>query len=283
MKRQIIRIDEEKCTGCGACVPGCPEGALQIIDGKARLVSEIFCDGLGACIGTCPEGAITVEEREAEEYDEIKTMLENIIPKGDNTILAHLKHLKDHGQTQFLKQAFEALKIANKDYLIEKFHAANHHQHTHGHQCPSSVSKSFNKKTNTQDNYDIPSELTHWPIQLHLINPQSEIFYNADLLIAADCTAFSAGNFHSKYLKNKKLIIACPKLDNGIEIYISKIKDLIEYNKINTITVLRMQVPCCAGLVTITQEAINQSNTKVPLKEIVISIEGEEISNKWIN
>ena len=276
MQREIIKIDEAKCTGCGLCVPGCPEGALQIIDGKARLVSDLMCDGLGACIGECPEGAIEIERREAELYDEAKVM-ENIIAAGPNTIKAHLKHLKEHGQTDYYEQAVSVLKGKNIEVpmLEEKTH------HGFGG-CPGSQSLTLEKPANKVVTGPQPSQLTHWPIQMHLISPMAPHYQGADLLLAADCVAFSLGDFHSTHLKGKTLAIACPKLDEGQKIYVEKLVSLIDDAKINTLTVMIMQVPCCGGLVHMAQTAADRASRKVPIKAMVISLQGELLREDWV-
>jgi len=280
MKRKIIKIDEEKCTGCGLCIPECPEGAIQLIDGKARLVSDLFCDGLGACLGFCPEGAISVEEREAEPYDEKKVM-ENIVKQGDNTIRAHLKHLKDHGETEFLRQAMEYLKENNINITVKEEETMDH-QHFSG--CPGS--QSVDLAVETSDNSPMqgkrPSQLTHWPIQMHLISPNAPHYRNADLLLAADCVAFSMGDFHKDFLQGKKLAIACPKLDDGKQVYIDKLTALIDMAKINTLTVLIMQVPCCGGLLSLAQQVVEAAERKVPVKCIVVSLEGKILREEWV-
>ena len=292
--RDVVKIDESKCDGCGLCVPNCHEGALQIIDGKARLISDLLCDGLGACIGHCPQGAITIEKREAEPYNEIKAM-DLMIEKGANTVVAHLKHLIEHNESDYFKEGLDYLH-ANKDKLnfdinevLDKIYEnedseAEEKQETLACGCPGSMAKDFSHKHEPvkQNLEEIPSELSQWPIQLHLINPSASYFKNADLLVAADCTAFSTGNFHPKYLKGKKLIIACPKLDSGIQTYIDKIRQLIDIAKVNTITVMIMQVPCCMGLLQIVQTALDNAKSKVPLKLIVVGLEGEILQEKWV-
>lgn len=274
MKRKIIEIDEEKCTGCGECIPNCPEGALQIIDGKARLISDLFCDGLGACIGSCPVGAIKIIEREAEEYDEKKTM-ENIIKKGKNTIIAHLKHLKEHGETEYLHQALEVLKEKNIEIdMSEIFEVPC---------CPGM--KIVDRREETEEskpNIEIKSQLRQWPIQLHLVSPLAPYFKKADLLFAADCTAYSYGNFHNDFIKGKTIIIACPKLDTGIDRYIEKISQIVANNNINTITVTIMEVPCCSGLLKIVEEGVKKSGKKIPIKKVVISLKGEILEEGWL-
>lgn len=285
MKRTIITIDEEKCNGCEECVNGCHEGALQMIDGKARLVSELYCDGLGACIGTCPEGAITLEEREAEPYSETAVM-NRVSKMGEKVILAHLKHLKDHNETGYLNEGVEYLKNnsinINLNSLFEqKLNVIENSEPQHTG-CPGSRQKSFTNIQNTVADESAGSELTHWPIQLHLINPSANHFKNCDLLIAADCVPFSISNFHSKFLKNKKLVIACPKLDSGKEIYIEKLRVLIEETRINTLNVVIMEVPCCSGILKLAQLAVESSNRKVPIKYTVVGVQGNIIEDEWL-
>ena len=279
VKRKIINIDREKCTGCGLCIPNCPEGAIQMIDGKARLISDLFCDGLGACLGHCPENAITIEEREAEPYDENRVM-ENIVKQGENTILAHLRHLKEHNETVYLNQALAYLKekgIQMKQGISERTASFER-----GGGCPGSRSMAFAEK----QRLDVPaagnhSALTHWPVQLHLISPMASQYQGADLLLAADCTAFSAGNFHSKFLKGKSLVIACPKLDEGQDVYLAKLQALIDEAKINTMTVLVMQVPCCSGLLKLAKQAAGKAKRNVPIKAVVLSLQGEILQENW--
>ena len=279
MKRQIIEIDEEKCDGCGLCIPECPEGAIQIIDGKARLISDLFCDGLGACLGHCPPGAITVIEREAAPYDEVKVM-ENIVRQGENTIKAHLKHLRDHGEVEFLKSAVSFLEengVAIPDFEPPAPACAP------GSACPGSQNIAFVDQIQTPDDTaDVPSALSHWPIQMHLVSPMAPQFVEADLVLAADCVAFSLGNFHQKYLPGKALTIACPKLDQQQQIYLEKLKVLIDEAKINTLTVMIMQVPCCRGLLMLVQEAQQLANRKIPVKLMVVGIQGEILEDTWI-
>lgn len=291
MIREIVNIDEELCTGCGDCVPACHEGALQIIDGKARLVSDLMCDGLGACLGHCPEGAITIEKREAEPYDEDKVM-EIMVPKGENTVVAHLIHLKEHNETDFLKQAVQFLKKneAQLDLdvaaIIHKVHNYGKEEHQHaGGGCPGAQSRSFEPKSITVDTDQMvsgQSELRQWPVQMHLINPQAAYFQNADVVLAADCVAFALGDFHQKYLKGRSLAIACPKLDQGQEIYINKIRSLIDVARINTLNVMIMQVPCCGGLMQIAKAAADTAERKVPVKLTIVGLEGDIMSEEWV-
>jgi ferredoxin len=302
MKRDIIVIDEDLCNGCGLCVPNCHEGALQIIDNKARLISDLFCDGLGACIGHCPEGALTIEKREAEPYDEVKVM-KLMLDKGENTINAHLNHLKDHGETEFLNQAIEYLKEikfdmdlsafeenkkSEKEIIEEVFGAKSAHvPHSGFSGCPGSQAREFNLDQGQLDaaagtSVEVKSELRQWPVQLHLLNPQANYFRNADVVLTADCVAFSMGDFHTRYLKGKTLAIACPKLDSNLESYVDKLTSMINDSQINTLTVIRMEVPCCGGLVQMAQMAMHGADRKVPLKEIVIGVQGDVMSENWI-
>lgn len=276
VKREIINIDEKKCNGCGICVPNCPEGALQIIDGKARLVSDLFCDGLGACIGNCPEGAIFVEEREAGEYNE-REVMGNIVKQGKNTIKAHLKHLEDHGADKYLKEAKEFLKEKGiEDPTKEKTPLPRT-------SCPGSRIMEFSEEeTITNEEGKRSSQLRQWPIQLHLISPNAPYFIGKDVLLAADCTAFSIGDFHKDFLKGKSLVIACPKLDSNREVYVEKIKKMIDEAKINTLTVLVMEVPCCSGLVQIAKKALDSTTRKVPIKLIIVSLKGDIIKEEWL-
>lgn len=273
-KRDIISINEELCNGCGQCTEGCHEGALQLIDGKARLVSELFCDGLGACIGECPVGAITIEQREVEEYDE-EAVMERLVPKGAKVIEAHLKHLKDHGENRLFQQGVEYLREHNIPF---------NPMNITGHVCPGSAQREFGKPqvaapvTVSEQG----SELTHWPVQLHLLNPQAEIFHGVDVLLAADCTAFAFGGFHSQLLRGKRLAIACPKLDSNKESYIDKIVQWIDNAKINTLTVAIMEVPCCGGLLQLVKLAQEKASRKVPVKKIVIGIQGNLLSEEWV-
>lgn len=278
MKRKIITIDEEKCTGCEECIPNCPEGAIQIIDGKARLISDLFCDGLGACIGTCPEEAITIEEREAEPYDEKKVMA-NVVTAGANTIKAHLDHLKDHGQIEFFAQAIEYLK--ENDIPIP---APAAKPAAHGSGCPGSQAIAFTNEKGAQEVLagTRPSQLSHWPIQMHLISPQAPFFKGADLLLAADCVPFAMGDFHKDYLQGKSLTITCPKLDTNQNIYLEKLKSLIDDAGINTLTVMIMQVPCCGGLLRLAEQAVAEASRKVPVTAIVVSLQGGVLKEQWV-
>jgi NAD-dependent dihydropyrimidine dehydrogenase PreA subunit len=324
MKRTVIKIDEDLCNGCGLCIEGCHEGALQLIDGKARMISDLYCDGLGACIPECPVQAITLEEREAEPYDEVKVM-QRISPKGEATIIAHLNHLIDHNQIEFVSQGIQyindnnlnvdlsKLKNNNKKEATQMKHAQSKttssyateaqkemasHAHSHGHAhthgqgggCPGSRMMTFappaaspTVETNGGDQIATgqPSELRQWPVQLHLVNPQAPYFQDADVLLAADCVAFSMGNFHSKYLKGKGLAIACPKLDSGKDIYVEKLTAMIDTANINTLTVMMMEVPCCSGLLQMAKMAVDNATRKVPIKTMIVGLDGQIRKEQW--
>ncbi len=277
MKRQIIQIDEKKCNGCGKCIPNCPEGALQVIDGKARLISDLFCDGLGACIGECPRGAITTVEREAEAYDEKTVMEQNIIPKGANTIKAHLKHLKDHRESKLLRIALDALKANNVE--IPDLNEQPAQKPCGG--CPGTLAKLFSREPVAETETikgAVASELRQWPIQLHLINPMAAYFDDADLLISADCVPYAFGNFHRHYLKGKTVITFCPKLDNSTEVYIEKLTELFRQKNIKSLTIVRMEVPCCGGTEMVVRKALEISGKELDVKVDVISLNGEIIN-----
>jgi ferredoxin len=281
MLRKIIDINEDKCDGCGNCVPACAEGALQIIDGKARLISDLFCDGLGACIGECPTGSMTIIEREAEPYDERKVM-DYIVKGGPNVIKAHLEHLRDHEEFDYVVIALEYLQekgipnpLTANGETPER--VAKEKPHHHGGGCPGSKTMSFEAPAveETDETEQRPSHLTQWPIQFHLISPQAAYYQNSNLLLAADCCAFAYGDFHKDFMKDKSLAIACPKLDSNQEVYFEKLKLMINESNLKSITVLIMQVPCCSGLVHLVQEAIEETGAQIPVNAVIVGINGK--------
>ncbi len=278
-KRKIIKIDEKRCNGCGQCIPNCPEGALQMIDGKARLVSDLSCDGLGACIGHCPEGAITIEEREAEAYNE-KAVMANIIKQGKNVIKAHLEHLKGHNETEYLKQAMDLLKERNIE-IPHMEEAPCKHSHA-ASECLSSKVMDFKKEKASSKSCCGPaikqdSQLRQWPVQITLVPTSAPYLKEADLLIAADCVPFAYADFHNELLKGKVLLIGCPKLDDAAS-YKEKITEIFKNNNIKSVTCARIEVPCCFGLVELIKSAIQASGKKISFEEIVIGIKGDRLS-----
>ncbi|AOR22793.1 ATP-binding protein [Clostridium taeniosporum] len=239
MIRKIIKIDDKKCNGCGLCVDACHEGAIGLINGKAKLLRDDYCDGLGDCLPSCPTAAISFEEREALDYDE------------------------------------EAVKLnmENKKALISKNLTLETNVNlTKG--CPGSNAKVIKHNNESNENIDISfSQLNQWPIQIKLVPSKAEYLNNSDLLIAADCSAYAYGNFHNKFMKNKITLIGCPKLDN-ID-YSEKLAEILNYNQINSITVVRMEVPCCLGIVNYIKKALVESGKTIPLQIITISTSGE--------
>lgn len=270
--RQIIRIDEAKCTGCGECIPNCPEGALQVIDGKARLVSDLFCDGLGACIGTCPVGAITVEEREAEPYDERRVM-ENIVRQGPNTINAHLEHLREHGESELLKVAH--------DFLTERGIPVPKPTPHEGGGCPGSRAMKLEEPP-AAETAPTPapgravSRLRQWPVQITLVPPQAPYLKDADVALIADCVPFAYANVHEDFIKGRVVLVGCPKLDDA-DFYRKKLAEVVRQNDIKSIAVVHMEVPCCFGLVHVLRQALADAGKSIPVTETTVSIRGEAL------
>jgi NAD-dependent dihydropyrimidine dehydrogenase PreA subunit len=240
MIRKIVQIDKEKCNGCGLCVPACAEGAIRIANGKAELAADNLCDGLGACLGECPQDAIRVIEREADEFDE--AAVEN-----------HIQKIGRHHE------------------------APTHHPPETGGGCPGSRAMSFtpaSQRTDAPEGARQPSRLAQWPVQLHLVPVTAPYFQNADLLIAADCVPFAHAGFHQEFLAGKALVIGCPKLDDN-SFYLQKLTELFRVATIRSITVLRMEVPCCGGIVMAARQALAASGKDLPFKEVTITIRGE--------
>ena len=236
--RKMVKIDEDKCNGCGNCIISCAEGALQIIDGKARLISETYCDGLGACLGECPQDAITIEEREAEEFDE-------------EAVEQHLQ----------VKEADDKLPCG----------------------CPSATVTQFEKTTSTttpaaEVAREAPeSRLGHWPVQLTLVPPTAPFLQGADVVLAAHCVPFAYGGFHQDFLGENALLVACPKLDDA-QAHQEKLTEILKQSGLKSLTVVRMEVPCCSGLVHIAKQAILASGNVIPFREIVIGVKGDRLS-----
>lgn len=245
-KRMIIEIDEDKCTGCGACVTKCAEGALAIIDGKAKVVNEVFCDGLGACIGECPEGALRIVDREAPEFDE-------------EAVKEHLsgKHQHAHPTPRPIDQ--EPCGCPSHNPMLVK--ALNS-------QGPQTAHDSAERRD------DLPPELTNWPVQWRLVRPDMPFFKGADVLMAADCVPFSYRDFHGRFLAGRPVIIGCPKLDDR-EMYLQKLTDVVTDSGLKSINVVIMEVPCCGGLKRLVDEAVRRSGRDVPVKTTVVGIQGQ--------
>lgn len=227
MVRKIIKIDEEKCIGCGACADACHEGAIEMIDGKAKLTREDYCDGLGDCLPTCPTDAITFEEREAPAYDE--------------TAVLASKKKKEH----------ETLACG----------------------CPGTQAKQIMRENCDFTTPAINSELMQWPVQIKLLPPRAPYFDGANLLIAADCTAYAYGNFHKEFIRNHITLIGCPKLDEGD--YTEKLTEIIKNNNIKSVTVVRMEVPCCGGIEYAAKRALQISGKFIPWRVVTISTDGK--------
>jgi len=239
MNRDIVFIDEDKCNGCGECIPNCAEGAIKLINGKAKLVDDRFCDGLGACLGHCPQDAITIIKRDAPGFDEA-------------AVKKHLEHTTHE-------------KKAHKE----------HKELPCG--CPGSMAmdlRSEKKEQSSVSSRQSP-ELRQWPVQLMLVSPEASYFKDSDLLVAADCVPFAYPNFHQDFLKGKSVIIGCPKLDDA-DFYVEKLTELIKKNNLKSITLVNMEVPCCFGLQRIVEEAVKKSGKVLPIRQTVITIRGEK-------
>lgn len=280
MLRKIVKIDESKCDGCGDCVPSCAEGALQIIDGKARLISDLFCDGLGACLGYCPQEAITIEEREAAPYDE-RQVMDYIIKGGVNVIKAHLHHLKEHNELEYLNTALTYLEEKGIENPMNG--GLNKPQEVKCG-CPGSQTIQLDVlNVEAEEEGERTSQLRQWPVQLHLVSPRAPYFQNAELLLTADCVPFAYADFHKDYLKGKGLAIACPKLDSNKQVYLEKLVAMIDESQIKSINVLIMQVPCCSGLSNLAQQAVEMSQRKIPINYVVFGINGSVLEEGVLN
>lgn len=235
--RKIVKIDEARCNGCGICVPSCAEGAIQIINGKAKLVAEIYCDGLGACLRECPLDAITIEERPAENFDEEAT-------KKHLAGMTSEKEPVPFGCPSAKMAQFEPCPVP-----------------------PSSEPAAAAASTGR-------TELRHWPVQLTLVPPKAPFLQGSDLLLAADCAAFTYPAFHRDFLKGHSLLIACPKLDD-LQAHIQKLTEILRQSDVKSLTVLHLEVPCCFGLVHMAKQAIENSGKDIPLREVTIGIKGD--------
>lgn len=243
-KRQLIRIDGSLCDGCGLCVPACAEGAIQIVDGQAKLVRDEYCDGLGACLGHCPRGAISIEDVEAPAFD----------PKAVERHLARR----------------QAPSVSIGGFGTEPGAS--------GGGCPGSRSVAFSAAAPATQGASTSSELHHWPVQLHLISPHATQYQEADLLLCADCVPFAMPDLHAAELAGRSLAIACPKLDQGQQAYLDKLAALIDDARIRSLRVLVMEVPCCSGLLALARRAVELAERSVPVSYQVISVRGERLT-----
>lgn len=245
--RDMVEIDESLCDGCGDCVTACAEGAIAIIDGKARLVSDVYCDGLGVCLGHCPQGAITVVRREAEGFDE-------------EAVARHL---------ETIRPADAAVPSNAAPFPV-------HMQSPAGGGCPGSRPQTMSPQPEPASaSASGQSQLRHWPIQLHLVPPTAGFFEKADVLLAADCVPFAVPDFHQQFLSGHSLTIACPKLDSNQEIYLQKLVAMIDEAEIKSLTVVVMEVPCCGGLVRLAEESLRRSRRSIPVECVVVGTRGQ--------
>ncbi len=238
-KRKIVKIDEAKCNGCGLCIPSCAEGALQIVNGKAKIVKDMYCDGLGACLGHCPQGAITIIEREAENFNE-------------KAVIKHVEEMKKKKEERVMKDNIPC-------------------------GCPGAMLKSFDTQTkkNIHEKIEVGSEITQWPVQLMLVPASAPFLNKCDLLVCADCVPFAYANFHQDLLAGKKMLIGCPKLDD-LELYIDKLTEIIKNQNLNSLTVAIMEVPCCGGLLFAVEEAVKRAGVDIKINKQIIGIRGNK-------
>jgi Pyruvate/2-oxoacid:ferredoxin oxidoreductase delta subunit len=258
MLRKVVEIDEAKCDGCGDCIGSCAEGAIALVGGKARLVSDVYCDGLGACLGECPQGAITVVEREAAAFDEAAVHV----------------HLERTGRAPLPHPAGPGAGAHAPAPKAAPAHAG----------CPGSAAREI-PRPSLSVLKDAPgpaappaprqggSTLSHWPVQLTLVPPHAPWLAGADLLVAADCVPFAYAGFHADFLAGKKLLVGCPKLDDN-QAYAAKLSDILARNDVRSVTVVRMEVPCCGGIAWAAREGLQRSGKQVPLRDVVIGVDG---------
>jgi NAD-dependent dihydropyrimidine dehydrogenase PreA subunit len=265
IKRKIIEIDEEKCDGCGQCVIGCAEGALDIIDGKAKVISDNLCDGLGACIGECPQGALTIVEREAEEFDEA-------------AVEAHLS------RQQVAEPAGESLPCGCPSAQLQTFvpqSACQKANQPAAFAGAGSALSTANRKVGAASEAGTASALAHWPIQVRLIPPTAPFLKGADLLVVADCVPVAFPTLHRDFLQGKAVMVGCPKFDDG-EAYIQKFSEIFESAGIKSVTVIVMEVPCCSGLPMMVKKGIAHAGVDLPVSEVEISTRGQIIEERKV-
>jgi len=254
--RSIIQIDEEKCNGCGECILACAEGALTMVDGKAKLVREVYCDGLGACLGECPTGALTIVEREAEDFDAEEVD----------------RHLRQAGRE--LSHEHDPARPGSRQVQ------APAHAHGPVMACPSAGAMQLEREQKSgPEPGELVSELGHWPVKMQLLGPATPFLQGADLILTADCVPFAFPDFHRKLLRGKVVAIGCPKLDD-LEAHIERLTEIIRDAGLKSLTVVHMEVPCCFGFVQAAREALTRAGSSLPLQEIVISRHGKILPSK---
>ena len=243
--RKIVKIDHEKCDGCGQCIVNCPEGALALVDGKARVVQESYCDGLGACIGTCPLDAITIEQRQAEPFDEEAVQ----------------RHMAGAARPSTVKTQVAVVPAAPCV-------------------CPGSAVRQMEPVPQGDSGPGgSPSQLRHWPVQLTLVRPDAPFLQGADLLLVADCVPFAMSDFHTRFLSGRAVVVGCPKLDDA-ESYVGKLAAILERSSLESLTIIHMEVPCCTGLCQITRMAMQNVNGDVPVREVTVSVDGRAVGDR---
>lgn len=263
MIREVVKIDEDKCNGCGLCVPACQEGAIRIVNGKAKLVADRLCDGLGACLGHCPQGAITIERREADDFNE-------------EAVAAHLD--KDHWAAQ---QTPVSVAAGCPGSQFQSLAGASP-----GGGCPSARFTQFGSTGATKPSSPVGTgsgapELTHWPVKIRLLNPTAPVLEGASLLVAADCVPVAFPAFQTRLLRGHAVVIGCPKFDD-VQAYADKLTAIIEHNELAEIVVAHMEVPCCNGLLTAVFEARRRAGRAVPIVDTVIGIRGDVLSRQEV-
>lgn len=237
VNRKIIKIDEDLCNGCGLCIISCAEGALEIVDGKAKLVADVYCDGLGACMGECPEGALTIIEREADDFDE-------------EAVLERLEHVK--------ATAGESMPCGCPSAMLQSF-------------APPTPCQKANEPVSHAPR---ASALSHWPVQIRLVPPTAPFLKNADLVVAADCAPIAYADFHRDFLEGKVVMMGCPKFDD-VQAYIEKFAGVFTHSSVKSVTVVIMEVPCCGGLPQIVRRGMEMAGKSVPLEQVIVSTRGE--------
>ncbi|MBN1844500.1 MAG: 4Fe-4S binding protein [Sedimentisphaerales bacterium] len=270
--RNIVHIDPKKCNGCGLCVTACAEGAIALVDGKARLVSDTYCDGLGVCLGHCPQGAITIEQRQAAEFDAEAVSRHRAQPAAAPVAADTTTSPTGHAacpQGSFVCPGARTLSLAAPAAPTAPTAQTAQTEPPHPQSGPADGGPGQR------------SQLGQWPVQLHLVNPQAPYFQNAELLLTADCVALAMGDFHARLLRGRAVAIGCPKLDDR-GAYIDKLAQIITLNSLRRLLVVHMEVPCCGGLLQIARQAIAQAGVELPCEDMTISLTGDIIKTETI-